>query len=446
MYHNTSSFENDEQELEQLNKDKMEVDEQQEQEDEEMILGSEFTKPLEAAPCHTPISRAIKNRNSLKSSLFRSKKQKTASNSQPNAGEWSCLPVEIRAHIISFFDAASLCRGAQVCQEFKFFCDDEKLWRQQCVSQLQLTAKPKSRSWKWLFRCRSVAFKKGANMTHGHFETEDPKGLYFGDWKNDNFDGFGYFEWTQHGLKYEGEYASGLRNGQGLLEWKTNGDKYEGEFADDMKHGKGLFKWHNGDVYDGEYSKDRKQGRGKITWGSHPGESYDGEWLADKKQGFGTYVWQNGGSYTGQWIDNKRHGFGVEKWPSGSIYKGNWAENEMHGWGFKICTRDGRPDGFYEGPFQDGRAHGRGFRQYEDGATYEGDYVADKRVGFGTYTWADGEKFSGSWAVGREKGFFVHSSGDVHYQEWFEDKLREERKTGTELYQVAWSRHQRRTD
>jgi len=348
---------------------------------------------------------------------------------------WNMLPLEVRVHIISLFDASSLRAGAQVCHEWKYFADDEKLWQKQCAD-LGVTTKPKDKTWKWVYRCRSIAFKKGAKMTHGWFEnTEDPKGNYFGEWLNDVPHGMGYFEWSQHGLKYMGQYINGLRHGCGVLVWK-NGDSYIGEFDQDMKHGFGVFTWSNGDVYRGEYSKDKKQGRGVITWGSHPGEKYDGEWTSDKKQGYGKYTWSNGGSYEGYWIDNKRNGRGIERWPSGSVYDGSWVDNEMHGWGFKLCTRESRPDGFYEGPFQDGRAHGRGFRQYEDGSTYEGDYVGDKRVGFGTYSWSDGEKFSGIWSIGREKGFFISNDGTMYYQEWHEDKLREEQRTGAELYQV----------
>jgi len=350
-------------------------------------------------------------------------------------GSWSNLPLEVREHIISLFDPSSLRAGAQVCHEWKFFCDDEKLWEKHCAEKV-VTSKPKTKTWKWVYRCRSVTFVKGSGMTHGWFDnTEEPRGLYFGEWQDDLPHGHGYFEWSQHGLKYMGEYKAGLRNGCGQLIWK-NGDRYVGEFQEDMKHGHGTFHWCNGDVYCGDYIKDKKQGRGVITWGSHPGEKYDGEWFSDKKQGFGKYTWSNGGSYEGFWTDNKRNGRGVERWPSGSVYDGMWVENEMHGWGFKLCTRDGRPDGFYEGPFQDGRAHGRGFRQYEDGSTYEGDYVGDKRVGFGAYSWADGDRFSGIWSVGRERGFYVTNDGTMYYQEWFEDKLREENRTGAELYQV----------
>jgi hypothetical protein len=350
--------------------------------------------------------------------------------------DWTLLPVEIRLEIIFHFDYQLLCVGSQVCQEWKFFCDDEKLWQRKC-REIDVVQKPEARTWKWAFRCRTVPFRKEPGLQYGWMECEEPKGLYFGEWLDTKFHGFGYFSWSQHGLKYMGEYAAGLRHGKGMLVW-NNGDRYVGEFEAESKNGKGIFYWSNGDVYNGEYLKDKKHGHGIITWGSHPGECYDGEWSNDKKQGFGKYNWSNGGSYVGYWHDNKRSGRGREVWPSGSIYEGEWLENEMHGWGYKMCTRDGKPDGHYEGPFRDGRAHGRGFRQYQDGATYEGDYVADKRVGYGTYTWPNGDKFSGTWKVGRERGFFVAAQEQsiMFYQEWFEDKLHEDKRTGSELYQV----------
>lgn len=406
--------------------------------EDELIIDSQSSAMDEdddAVVCRTPSDTP--SANALRQSAS-SDKPKKHSKSQQQAPLWEQLPAELRQHIIAHFDTKSLRVGSQVCHEWNFFCNEEKLWQARCREEFGLMSKPENRSWKWLYRCRSVPFQKGCNMTHGYLESDDPKGSYFGEWNNDSFHGMGFFEWSMHGLKYAGEYAHGLRCGFGVLSWK-NGDRYIGDFDQDMKHGHGTFYWSNGDVYCGEYVRDKKQGRGMITWGSHPGECYDGEWITDKKQGFGKYFWSNGGSYEGHWVDNKRHGSGIERWPSGSVYEGGWLENEMHGWGHKICTRDGRPDGFYEGPFQDGRAHGRGFRVYEDGAKYEGDYVADKRVGFGSYTWPDGEKFSGTWTVGRERGFFTCKTGQVYYQEWFEDKLKEERRTGAELYQIPFS-------
>lgn len=386
---------------------------------------------------------AIAITTAFTTALTQQQQQIQHSSQQPEL--WNLLPVEVKELVVSFFDYKSLCAGSQVSHELKFFCDNEKLWEKLCKEQLQISTKHIDRCWKWVYKCRVVPFQKGKQMTFGFQEcTEEPKGIYFGEFENDVFHGSGFFEWAQHGLKYMGQYQVGLRHGCGILTWK-NGDRYVGEFQQDMKHGRGTFFWSNNDVYCGDYVQDKKQGRGCITWGSHPGEKYDGEWHNDKKQGFGKYVWANGGSYEGYWLDNKRNGKGIEKWPSGSIYDGSWVENEMHGWGHKICTRDGRPDGFYEGPFQDGRAHGRGYRQYEDGSTYEGDYAADKRVGFGSYTWKDGEKFSGIWAVGRDKGFLISTDGTMFYQEWQEDKLREDERRGPEQYQVTSTAYQQFT-
>jgi len=335
---------------------------------------------------------------------------------------WSQLPVEMKRYVLSFLDGKDLCRLSSVSIEWNTYAEDEDLWRSLCIERLGRLEIPLCKSWKWLYRACKEQFKEKRNMKLGR--QQSVKGIYEGDWNEDQFNGYGFFTW-EDGVKYEGEFKDGKLHGFGKMVW-LNQDVFEGHWEDDVKSGFGVFKWKNGDQYVGEYKCNKKNGFGTITWGSHPGEVYKGYWKDDLKEGNGTYSWPNGAEFIGEWSNNKRHGFGKETWITGSVYEGQWFEDEMCGWGKKICVRDNRPDGTYCGEFQNGRANGFGYRVYADGSTYEGCYIDDKRYGFGIYRWTDGCRFEGEWRIGRWEGKFIDLQNRVWEQKWYETEFDKE--------------------
>lgn len=45
--------------------------------------------------------------------------------------------------------------------------------------------------------------------------------------------------------------------------------------------------------------------------------------------------------------------------------------------------------------------HGQGTFTWADGRCYSGSYVNDKKEGFGIFTWPDGKKYEGEWFGGK---------------------------------------------
>ena len=53
---------------------------------------------------------------------------------------------------------------------------------------------------------------------------------YVGEWKNDNMNGLGKYEWAD-GSYYEGSWKNDLPNGDGVYVFK-NGEKFKGHWID----------------------------------------------------------------------------------------------------------------------------------------------------------------------------------------------------------------------
>jgi hypothetical protein len=93
--------------------------------------------------------------------------------------------------------------------------------------------------------------KTGLRDGIGIFYFDSTKDVYFGEWKDDVFDGSGTY-------LYE------------------SGDAYRGQLEGGQKHGEGVYYYANGNVYDGHWDQDYKHGFGKKTY-ANSGESYQGK-------------------------------------------------------------------------------------------------------------------------------------------------------------------------
>lgn len=85
-------------------------------------------------------------------------------------------------------------------------------------------------------------------------------GVYEGEWQNGKRNGKGTYTWND-GKKYEGSYENDVRNGKGVFSgWVdlTNGysGTYYGESKNDKFDGSGYFLFDNGDRFDGIYKED----------------------------------------------------------------------------------------------------------------------------------------------------------------------------------------------
>ncbi len=95
-------------------------------------------------------------------------------------------------------------------------------------------------------------------------------------------------------VKYTGEFSDvpGIRHGKGTSEVYKKGKlfgTYFGDFKDDKYNGQGIYIWADGKKYVGEFRDGKRDGQGTFT--SADGKNkYIGEWKNDKTHGQGTWT------------------------------------------------------------------------------------------------------------------------------------------------------------
>jgi len=80
----------------------------------------------------------------------------------------------------------------------------------------------------------------------------------------------------------------------------------------------------------------------------------------------------------------------------------------------------------YQGTWKRGKPHGQGTWTYANGEKYHGTWKKGKMNRRGTYTWANGEKYQGGWKNSKMNGHGTHTdpNGDVYDVEYEEDHLK----------------------
>ena len=101
----------------------------------------------------------------------------------------------------------------------------------------------------------------------------------------------------------------------------------------------------------------------------------------------------------------------------------------------------------YVGTWVEGKMNGQGTYVYADGDKYEGEWREDKRHGKGTVTYRgqDGsivEQYQGDWHEGKMHGFgrYVYADGGVYEGQWSEGKMS---GRGTCAFPIAMTAHAR---
>ena len=102
------------------------------------------------------------------------------------------------------------------------------------------------------FKQGSVVEKTGERNGQGFLYDYETENIYFGEFKNDKFDGQGTYVWVD-GTKYVGEWKDNKKHGEGNLT-RANGDTYVGEFKEDLPHGQGVLTiYSNKQVWKGKF-------------------------------------------------------------------------------------------------------------------------------------------------------------------------------------------------
>lgn len=267
-------------------------------------------------------------------------------------------------------------------------------------------------------------------------------------------DGFGTKSFPD-GSRYMGAFMQGNRHGVGTCFWK-NGSRFFGEWRLDKPEGAGIFinaqsirqqgLWKKGKLMEenpslvtqnlfsstsriqGCLSGDCISGKGVMI---NNGDIYIGEFKNNLRQGTGICYFFNGTEYKGSWLNDKQHGQGVLTYIDGTTRKGYWSANMYTGSNEPEPNETARPENpkvegcqsgdcqngkgtylfangnVYVGSFQQGKPDGFGKIKYADGVIYEGEIQSGYMHGNGFMITSDGNKVQGVWNQGR----FIRSSG-----------------------------------
>ena len=167
------------------------------------------------------------------------------------------------------------------------------------------------------------------NEKHGFGRLTTIKSVFLGEWRNDQFTGWGR-ETRRSGKLLEGKYINGLVQGKGILKNKK-GNTYIGDFSNSKRNGKGVLDTSKAH-YEGEFKDDKLCGKGRIIF-KIEGHYYEGDFDNNEINGYGTFVWKNKDSYTGQFMNGKMHGKGIYIYNNGKVYEGIYANGIRQGKG-----------------------------------------------------------------------------------------------------------------
>ena len=106
-------------------------------------------------------------------------------------------------------------------------------------------------------------------LRHGLGTQIDVKGVYyFGYWCDDKKNGRGRILYV-NGTLYEGDFKNDEYHGYGTLKaqarYYDDVSEYVGGFENGIKHGKGKETKESGEIYDGDFVKGVRKGFGSLT-------------------------------------------------------------------------------------------------------------------------------------------------------------------------------------
>ncbi|XP_069554413.1 alsin isoform X2 [Brachyistius frenatus] len=157
--------------------------------------------------------------------------------------------------------------------------------------------------------------------------------------------------------------------------------------------------------------------------------TYDGRWLSGKPNGRGVLKWPDGRIYTGEFKNGLEDGFGEFVAPNKTLnkndhYQGHWKDGKMHGLGtYRYASGE-----VYDGSFQDGMRQGHGMLRSgklntSSPSVFIGQWLQDKKMGYGVFDdITKGEKYMGMWQDHLRQGTgVVVTQFGLYYEGAFKD-------------------------
>jgi len=287
-------------------------------------------------------------------------------------------------------------------------------------------------------------YTKVSAKAAAHHPTAIKTGLFGKLFSGQKIDSDGKPMFKDHGTwgSYEGDVDNGgNRQGKGKMTY-VNGCYYEGGFVDDKFHGdKGVYHWFDGDEYEGGWKDGERHGVGifRSADGTAEYSTYDagvvtGEglvWSADRKSASKTVGYKKDSEISISMAEKLAKDMFDLPTPARSALKG------------ELRFEDHGDVGTYQGDLVNGMRQGEGkmvsqdfakicielimcgvlmlqllyphhSQSYDSGNSYEGDFSKGKFDGNrGSFRWADGTHYEGSWKDGLFNGVGIFRIPDI---------------------------------
>ncbi len=254
-----------------------------------------------------------------------------------------------------------------------------------------------------------------------------------------------------NGQRFVGNFNKGEPSGEGIL-FYPNGERYMGHFVNGLAHGQGRYLYTNGSSRKGVWFEGvLRSAKDQLAPFSDKGKTQYGCVSGNCQNGTGTYTNIDGSVYIGEFKQGEIHGQGICTYTDGSRYEGQWAHRYPQGQGTKTWA-DGRQftgqwergqpisnKGIFNSinrPFRDMQGtliiqsgcikgdclNGRGTYAYADGSRYEGSFLSGQPHGQGVFYYPNGDKYIGQFSYGlpHGKGRRQYASGRQLEGQWFE--------------------------
>jgi len=137
-------------------------------------------------------------------------------------------------------------------------------------------------------------------------------------------------------------------------------------------------------------------------------------------------IYATGNTYEGEWSNGQKHGQGCMMWNKGAeVYNGEWENDHPHGvgefiWGELVGSKSSQEsnisnkqiNNIYRGQWKAGKRDGEGTFFYADGSQYTGSFQNDTKHGLGVMTYSDGRIVAGLFSSDRIGAFSSHDALD----------------------------------
>ena len=177
-------------------------------------------------------------------------------------------------------------------------------------------------------------FKNDKSEGYGKFINESKKDIYYGEFSQDQANGFGIYH-HKNETSYYGEWENDLRENIGIEKWEDKAE-YQGQFHFGEKNGIGKYIFSDGSRYEGEWKRNNLDGYGIYYYLGQ--RIYIGQWKNNLKDGFGMFIWKDK-IYIG-FYDDKKNGFGIYYWKNiKKAFMGFWKNGKQYGFGKLISEK-----------------------------------------------------------------------------------------------------------